>query len=719
MTPPPSAVTGAPKLAPVFSLLVGGHRQARLQRHWLNGDTARLRQSTLEDDLKAVMRYLAQAAEQAFNQGSMVYLEENTQFRLITGQADGVDQMASHLAKETGYERHLLVPRHASDAPRPLAAGERGVAMQMTAPDDRPDLDDSLHQMRDQLALSFADWVIAVWDGKEPSFLQSGTAQLIREALLRRTPVVLLYLDGAKDRPQIMITRPERLTDAWRVEAEVLGAGSTQLLSVFEPFDEFNSEAKALIQEWMVGLLLPFLPALDPSSTERQLLQRIQRQKSVSRYGWQWLQWWLKPKSRNKNEPPLAFFDWVKGSWLWLNIMLNPPQKSQPLRVLEALQTDVRAYTWQESLVSRAHGFFSSLAKLEFKRAWLSLRRAPCQSRYRQAIHPADAIAAEHPIKEPALEQVFNWSDAQAQVFSNRYRDDTWMIYYAAAFAVFCAVAGAIHLWPAPKQGIPFIWVLLEFVLLHFIVRRVLKARFKDYHGQWMNFRFIAEQIRYLRLGYPLLVLPSAFSTPVWEPPQTPAENSSPIELKSAEAWILQRLLVAEGLPESASGGSWYGLTEHNPETLSYIRSVLEEHRSYYLRSYHNLHHDHVYLHKLAFGLFTLTFFAVTIHFFYNLPGILIFTAFFPAWGAAIHGILSQNEVVRVSSMAAQVWQELTTLTEAFDLHEQMTHRFDQQQGWERTQELRELVTAAAKILSNENQYWRSLFQHNHPSLPA
>lgn len=104
-----------------------------------------------------------------------------------------------------------------------------------------------------------------------------------------------------------------------------------------------------------------------------------------------------------------------------------------------------------------------------------------------------------------------------------------------------------------------------------------------------------------------------------------------------------------------------------------------------------------------------------------SISWILIFTAFFPAWGAAIHGILTHNEVVRMSAMAGSVWSKLTTLEEAADLY---AGSLSQPVGtaseyWHRTRELRDLVQVLTRVLSDENQHWRTLLQHNHPDLPA
>jgi len=229
----------------------------------------------------------------------------------------------------------------------------------------------------------------------------------------------------------------------------------------FQPPDYSAPDSSRYSLFWLAGILLPFLPALAPDNAERALLARIERQRSVSAYVGQWLDWLLgligliAPRAR-----PLGFVDWLKGSWLWLQVMFNPPQRCQPLRVLDVLDTNVRDYSWQETLVNRLHGFFSAVARLEPAAALRALRKPPCRNRY-DAVRPSSAQQKQHPIVEPDIEQTFNWADAQVTVYGTRYRDDTWMIYYAAAFAVFCAVAGAIHLWPAPKEGIPFFWVAL------------------------------------------------------------------------------------------------------------------------------------------------------------------------------------------------------------------------------------------------------------------
>jgi len=89
---------------------------------------------------------------------------------------------------------------------------------------------------------------------------------------------------------------------------------------------------------------------------------------------------------------------------------------------------------------------------------------------------------------------------------------------------------------------------------------------------------------------HPLLALPGVYSKPTWEP----ATQTGPaVQLQSAEVWILQRMMIAEGLPRDSHGSKIYEMTRHNASTLEYLNEILDEHRRYYRQSFHNLHRDH------------------------------------------------------------------------------------------------------------------------------
>lgn len=698
-----------PSPRPVFSLLVAGHRQQRLERNWFKSEVSALGAEPLEACLQRTLLSIRAAAQRAFHEGAEVYKQEPFSYRLLTGEASGIDSMAAGLAHSNGYSLQRITPTDSENSDD--LSDHPTVVLGMHSPIHDQPLTQDDYSLRDDLALSFADLLVAVWDKQEPLIITSGTARVIRSALLRRKPVVLICPDLQQGQPVLMLSRQSSLTDARLLELETLSCDTELLLQFFAPVEN-EALLNTALHSWMQLLLVPFIPAKNSQSVENKQLRRIKQQQSVLGYIYHWLAYLFTLGHYSK---PASLAHWLSGAYLWLQVMLNPPERSQENRLLALLTQEPQGFSLRERLIGRLHQFCSAIARLSLTDLKASLRPPGALAGYHKVM---PHISAANPIKEPDLAVMFNWAEHQASTFGRRHRDGIWMIYYAAAFAVFCAVAGALSIWPANLPGLLMVWAVFEFILLRFIVGHVLQARFRDWHGHWMSYRYLAEQLRYLRIGYPLLVLPQAFLQPIWNPVGTRKEA----RLNSAENWLLQRTLVAEGLPLNYQGTNRYRLTEHNPAMADYLRQVLDEHRQYFSISHHNLHRDHIFLHRLAFGLFFITFLAVTLHFFVKISWILIFTAFFPAWGAAIHGILSHNEVVRMSSLAGQVWGKLSVLSEACDDFNRRTIErspVSAIQQWQQTQELRGLLGTLTHILSDENQHWRSLNRHNQTDLPS
>ena len=655
-----------------------------------------------------ILEELQHTTQSIFSQDDTIYSSEPLSFKIVSSGASGSEAVALKEARALGYSvSYLLAHELESD----LSQADSAFSLNLN-PCEEKYLCDMQYELRDELALNFSDVLVAVWDDKESTLMQSGTAKIVLHALKKIKPVILLYIEKSSDSPKIFVANYKKIDNTFLVEMESIGSLKRVVLSAFSEVNR-DTFCKS-IYNWLEIILVPYKEAMKEESHENRLKMRLYKQKSFLNYFRDFFLWHARFLHSKRVEKPLAFLEWIRGIGLWFSLMLTPPAMSQESQIIECLESDANELTRYEKLLSRAHHFFSSLIKLEFTKALQALYKKEKQNNRYEAIKPSKEIERFDPIKEPDFEKIFNWADKEASNYAQKYKDNTWIIYYAAAFAVFCAVAGTLHIWPAPKEGIPFIWVFLEFILLHFIVSKVLKARFENHHGKWMNFRFIAEQIRYLRFGFAFLVLPKSIHKSAW----SYDEQRQKLKLQSAELWILQRIIIAQGLPQDANGKKIYNMSHHNKDALRYIMQVLSEHKEYYYHSYHNLHRDHVYLHRLSLGLFSATFVAVMIHFFSSVKHILIFTAFFPAWGAAIHGILSQNEVVRVSSMASEAWQDIKTLEAAFLAHEEHlgSSKIDR---IEEAQNIRKLIIATNEIVSNENHYWRSLFRDNHPELPA
>ncbi|TVP88127.1 MAG: hypothetical protein EA348_11535 [Pseudomonadaceae bacterium] len=694
----------------VFSVLVAGHRAARLQHNWFAGESITgSRQTHLQDSLQQVLTALRNSAARACKQAEgVLQATDDPEYRLLTGSADGTDALARELATPCGFRLQVV----SADEPTPTSVthADHWLSLGMTPRESERELDQDAYSVRDTLAASFADVLIAVWDDQESAQIRSGTARLIRTALLQRKPVVLLYLSSSKDQPQLYLSDLPQLTDARLQELETLGHRSELLHDCFQPCDD-DAVLAATFSQWLQLLLTPFAPAQHVDNPEARFRRRIRAQRSLLGYSRQWLSY-----SVGKGPRPLAVSEWLRGVLLWFGLMLNPRHPTPAWQLFELLEEQEPRSSRHESILHHLHLLCSALLRLDAKALLAALRPDPAM--------PSQLTAAGYlPVDETSLNASFQRADRIARLYARRRRDHSWAIFVAAALAVFCAVAGSLALWPASLTGFWLFWGICEFILLRYIIGHVLQSRYRDWHGHWMRYRFIAEQLRYLQIGYPLLVLPQAFQRPSWT--VHTGDDEARCELVSAELWLLQRLLIAAGPPRPVAESSndnirHYSLTEHNALALRYFHAALEEHRDYFAHSYQRLHQDHELLHRLAMLLFSTTFVAVTVHFFVNINWILLFTAFLPAWGAAIHGILTQNELVRMSAMAGSVWQQLETLHAACSLHARTMHAHSKDYSrWEQTHDLRQLVQKLTQILSNENQHWRTLLQHKDPELPG
>lgn len=699
---------GRDAFLPALGVMVAGHREPRLTRL---GQTPPF--TDIAQVMEQVLTRVYQCADKVFAEGEAVYRGLPPVYRLFTGDSSGTDETAARLAVKTGFRLNVLAPGRAADAAFTEPEARRAIALGMRPTRNKQrKLRQEDYSLRDELALCFADLLIAVWDGEEPFPIRSGSGIAVRNALLRRKPIVWIQ-PRHNANPLVHIAQPDRLKDTALAEIEVLGATSEMMARLFTTCATDSAEFSQCLHTWLHGLLLPFADALSANQPERRIREKLASQSTLPGLLLQWGHY----LSDRKNRPqPPGLLQWGRGTLLWFRAMLHTPRPTPGYQVLEYLTMSAPPPRWHERITSRLHYALAALIKTTPAEAWRHLRDA----QHTAAAHRSEE-APPSPVQERFLPAYTEFGEKQARRCALRYRDDTWLIFYAAAMAVFCAVAGAIYLWPASIAGLGLTWVVLEFLLLRLIVGKVLNARLQGWHRRWMGYRFMTEQLRVLRIGFPLLVLPESTRQTLWRPEYRDEKFS--MQLVHPESWILQRILIAEGLPRSAAGKAWFRITHHNDAILQLTRHALAENRRYYAHRHHELNHDHHRLHRFSLVLFGLTFLAVLSHFLFTLPGVLFFTAFFPAWGAAIHGILSQNEVVRVSAMAQQTLHRLRTLDTAMHLHRAVTESGitinDEAEAWARTRELRGLVSALTRTLEEENRQWVSLLQHNEPDLPG
>jgi len=314
----------------------------------------------------------------------------------------------------------------------------------------------------------------------------------------------------------------------------------------------------------------------------------------------------------------------------------------------------------------------------------------------------------EHPMEPEELRTRFVWSDSLANVFSGIRRDSTWALYLLSSLAVFSAVAVALHLWPYWE----WFWPTAELITVILIVSIYAWVSRKDLHGRWLFHRFLAEQIRYTRYGYPLLT----YQMPLLAPLRMaiPGKHATTqVSLTNPESWILKRVLVSAGPPRMQHAMIYQPTDLTEPLSL-YVGHVIEDQRHYHAKTHHTMHSMEHRLHNLTKLGFIVTAVAVVAHFYIHAAWLLIFTAALPSLAAAIHGIVTTHEMGRVADLSKRTDQKLHHLQQRLVRLKNLPD--NQARTW---LQLREVTHESALVMSNVNQQWQELIQHHETSLPG
>jgi hypothetical protein len=251
-------------------------------------------------------------------------------------------------------------------------------------------------------------------------------------------------------------------------------------------------------------------------------------------------------------------------------------------------------------------------------------------------------------------------------------------------------------------------------LLVSLIIFLLWRVRRKDWHTRWISSRFVAEQLRYARMGLPVLAL----SRPLFEPYRCLMRDASGkprLGVLSAEVLQLQKCITGLGLPSLTAGGPLVLASESALERQrAYVLAVIKDQIAYHHRVHHDQHVAAHVLHTLTVVLFCLTGAAVLGHFVLHAKWLLIFTAFFPALAAGIHGLGTSLEISRIAEQSKTTASELSDLAQAVEMASDSEDR-----PWDRWVQLRELTRMAAELMSDENGQWQKLVNHQKPQLPA
>lgn len=366
-----------------------------------------------------------------------------------------------------------------------------------------------------------------------------------------------------------------------------------------------------------------------------------------------------------------------------------------------------QGHAFEKSRAGTVHKVMMALVQGRIKKALSTLSATPIAAYRGPAWEESEEIIASTPV----LDSQFDHADIAASISAGKHRSAAWVSSLAATTAVFAAVAGAINLWPSPPD---VFWALLELGLVALVVLVLWRAKKMQWHDKWVGNRFVAEQLRYTRMGLPLLAVTKSLSEPSLCVVEG-ANGQATLAVLSEDLRLVQQTIIRMGLPLNPKGSAYIACdSEMLPTLRDYVLTVVRDQVAYHHRNHDEQHKvDHI-LHQVSLVLFTLTVAAIGAHFLLHAEWLLIFTAFFPALAAGIHGLITTLEISRLADQSRSTAEHLQELSEAIE------KVLDSGQSpWKNWLQLRYLTLRSAEIMSDENNQWQKLVTHQKPKLPA
>lgn len=640
-----------PLLPRSISVLVSGHRRKR-KLSFFGGAELHHAFATLDCVLTRFARIHEGGPDVEKLFPPELYAPGSPTVRVMTGQADTVDRYAIRKAHALGLHLDLIVPgeKHAMFGSKPERVVAFGCPQSVMEQDNKP------FATRDELALSYADVLVAVWDGDTPAGAPGGVVWLIQRAVAMGLPVLWIDLDGT-----VRTIADHRVTRHWLhlLQRPTLKEGL--LRGLFKTYDLENG----VVTESLRRRLNP----LCEDNVWRSLQTDI-----------------LRSYASEARALP-----WLEARVGWFEQFMTAMFRARPC------------------------DFVNSLSKLV-------LGKRICTQRYQ---------APEPPLSGP-LAPRFEWSDARANIAGRRHGSGTWLLYMLSSAAVFAAAAGldgfdlSCHFWFGACHGHwKTTWPIVELVFIGVILYSFIRASQSHWHRLWLGHRFVAEQIRYLKMLEPFLAIPAPFTQPLF------LYRQKRYWLCSAELWLLQRSLSAGGLPPL------YETYELASKTVPQLGRQLEEDVQEQF-SFHRKKHEHAHtLHRRMEVLATLLFIIaglstathIGMHWFEPFPvsvnrftevliealeWLPLFSATLPALGAALHGVMTKLEFGRIAEQSSKVRASLDTMLEV--VRSEMTR--PELTGWQPMVDLRDDAIEIANLLADENVQWRDLINYQRTELP-
>lgn len=279
----------------------------------------------------------------------------------------------------------------------------------------------------------------------------------------------------------------------------------------------------------------------------------------------------------------------------------------------------------------------------------------------------------------------FNRLDRSALHGAYIHRDLGWTACLAAAFAVFFAVAGRIHLFPVLPERV---WPAAELVALFTILVTTVFSRAVKLQDRWTACRLGAEQLRIARMCLPLLVVPSALCSV----DARAAGDASLLALAE-----VKRAVRDQGLPGLSA-------TLSPGDAAAWLDLIVTDQRKYHHDNHHKLHCAEHRLDWLTLILFVLTVIAVSWRLWIgDNDKFLLLIAAGPAFVAALHGVTTRLGFVHRIQLSQDAERELSLIHD--QLHEAMAKAASPDAKWIA---VRNLAFRAAEAMGQETRSWHS-----------
>jgi len=304
------------------------------------------------------------------------------------------------------------------------------------------------------------------------------------------------------------------------------------------------------------------------------------------------------------------------------------------------------------------------------------------------------------------LTPLYTWADQLSIQYQKQHERISKTIHYLSAFAV-TAVMFQVTFFPE------FLMIVsVEILAMISVIFALNHSEKKSWHENWMDYRYLSEQLRTLTYVLLLDINPLSTSThpsktlPYYFIPQNWIETvvsqiQSKISRKFSKSVDTESIkkFILEGWLKDQKG--WH---ERNA-----IKKENAEHR----------------IHNTVITFFVITLAMAILHLFgvghehefheyghhtislFSISNWIVFLAIIlPAWGAAVHAISKQMEYQRIATRSKNMASELEKI---IDLAESNLSR----------QEFKEIIHQAVRLTSLETHEWRALISFTKPEIVA